>query len=312
MAEVFSIRELVKAFEGREVLHVERLDLPEGVTLAIIGPNGAGKTTLLRILSGLWLPTGAERLQVLGHDMSGRADQRARRALSRQIGLATSSSQLFGLLTVRENLEYACRLFEVPKERRRAAVERALDLCGISDRADDRVWTLSTGLRQRANIARAVVTGPRLLFLDEPTSGLDPIAAAGIQETFRVLANEGIALVLCTHIMQEVDDLADQVAFLSHGRIIAEGTPDELRAAAGERVWRSRVGADALEALAASVGARPGARMMHGSPQGGEVDVTVFGDVDASLFEGHGLPFECRAVRLQDAFLYLGGEHALD
>lgn len=306
---IISISGLKKSFGDRLVLDIEEFDLSEGTTLAIIGPNGAGKTTLLRILSGLWLPTSAARIKVLGYDLTDERDRRSRRELSRKIGLATSSSQLFGTLTVRENLDYACRLFSVPRGAREKAVERALELCGIAERADDQIWSLSTGLRQRANIARAVVTGPSLLFLDEPTSGLDPIAAAGIHDTFRALTSEGISLVLCTHVMQEVDDLCDRVSFLSGGRIIADGTPDELRAMVGEWVWRSRVTGDALSGIESDVARVPSAKMVTSASSGGETEVTVFGDVGAELFESRGLAYERHAPQLRDAFFYLGGSH---
>lgn len=307
VSDLISVTNLSKFFGEREALHIDNLQLSEGTTLAVIGPNGAGKTTLLRILSGLWLPTSAERLEVLGCNLADTGDRRSRKYLSRQIGLAGSSSQLFGTLTVRENLDYACRLYAVPRAQREAAIARALALCGIRDRADDRIWSLSTGLRQRANIARAIVTSPKLLFLDEPTSGLDPIAAAALHDTFRALAAEGVTIVLCTHTMQEVDDLSQRVVFLNGGRILADGAPDELRAQAGEWVWTSRVPAAVLPDLLAEVAAVAGGRVIQGARLGDAVEVSVYGAVSAQLFEARGLAYERHAPQLRDAFFLLGG-----
>ena len=133
---------------------------------------------------------------------------------------------LFGLLTVRENLEYVCRLYGIHKAQRTKRINRSMELCNVADRSGDQVWTLSTGLKQRVNIARAMVTNPKLIFLDEPTSGLDPLAANDVYGVIRRLQNSGVTVLLSTHIMTEVNDLCDRALFLSKGRIMADASPE--------------------------------------------------------------------------------------
>gem|GEM_PF-3980954 len=129
------------------------------------------------------------------------------------------------------------RLARVSKRERAENLAAALEACALTERADDRVMTLSTGLKQRANITRALAARPELLLLDEPTSGLDPAAAQKVYDTLIDLQTTGITFIICTHLMQEADDLCDRVLFLNTGRILVDGPPDEVRKSAGDIVY---------------------------------------------------------------------------
>lgn len=248
--------------------------------------------------------------------MLSRFSRSQRRLFSRSIGFASNSSQLFGMLTVQENLEYMCRLYGFSLFERRKRIAYALDLCDLSDRASDRVWTLSTGLKQRANIARAIISNPRLLFLDEPTSGLDPVAVRAVYDIFEALRASGITVVLTTHIMQEVDDLCDRVLFLDDGHIIADGSPADLRRICGNVVYNLRVSQSMAVRIDSSLNAMFGIKLPHDSHTShirvvaiphfsGLIDLTVFGDVPSTVFDEFGVNYTRRSTQLRDVFLYL-------
>ncbi|MDY5127327.1 ABC transporter ATP-binding protein [Actinotignum sp. SLA_B059] len=187
---VISVRDLRKEFGERVAVNIPELDIAAGTCTGIIGPNGAGKTTLVKLVAGLLTPTRASRLEVLGSDLaraakhnkqtkqSAQTTQSAQarqseqaKQLSRSIGLVTNAQQLYGTLTVRENLEYMARLSRIPKKDRAELIAKALDACALADRQHDKVMTLSTGLKQRANIARALAARPGYCFWMSPPAG---------------------------------------------------------------------------------------------------------------------------------------------
>ncbi len=216
-------RGLRRSFGRVTVLRDLDLTLMPGEALAVAGPNGAGKTTLLRMLSGLLRPTAGE-VTVLGRPLRG--DHAARRA----IGFLSHQSLLYDDLTVLENLAFAARLYGVarPVEAARAALEAA----GLSMRAGDSPARLSRGLLQRAAIARALLHGPRVLLLDEPFTALDEPSAGRLRETLAGICADGGALVVVTHHLAEVWDLATRISVLVGGRWMCEepvaGTAEEF------------------------------------------------------------------------------------
>ena len=208
---------LRKSYGGREVLHDLSFSVETGEVFALLGPNGAGKTTTVEILEG-YRSRNAGDVLVLGHD-PGRpgSDFRAR------IGIVLQSSAVYHLLTVREMLHLFAGYYPAPRP-----VDEVVQLVGLEEKRDSRVRTLSGGQLRRLDLALALVGDPELLFLDEPTTGFDPAARRQAWETVRELRTLGKSIVLTTHYMEEAQRLADRVAILRDGRIVATGSPREL------------------------------------------------------------------------------------
>jgi ABC-2 type transport system ATP-binding protein len=226
---VISASHLTRRFGTRVALDDLSIELKSGEIFALLGPNGAGKTTTLRLLAGLIAPTSGS-VQVNGEAMTAASASKLRA----RIGFLTEAPGLWDSLTVRENLEIYARLYELAAPRR--AVDEALALFDIRDRARDRPSELSKGLRQRVALARSLLHKPRIVLLDEPTAGLDPESAREVRELVLGLRGEGRTVLLCTHNLDEVDRVADRVAVL-RTRLIAAGTPQALR----ERLFAPRI-----------------------------------------------------------------------
>jgi ABC-2 type transport system ATP-binding protein len=220
-APLLEVRGACRRFGERAALDGLDLAARPGELLALLGPNGAGKTTLLRAICGrLALDQG--RISVGGRDP--RRDPAAR-AL---VGLVPQAIALYGGLSVRANLAIFARLSGVSGRRVATAVDAALAWSGLRERADDAVRELSGGMQRRVNIAAGTLHEPALLLLDEPTVGLDPSVRGAIHEVLRSLRQRGMAIVMTTHDLHEAGDLADRVAFVTGGRVRAEGVPAAL------------------------------------------------------------------------------------
>jgi ABC-2 type transport system ATP-binding protein len=208
---------LRKSYGGREVLHDLSFNVETGEVFALLGPNGAGKTTTVEILEG-YRRRDAGDVRVLGHDPERPgSDFRAR------IGIVLQSSAVYHLLTVREMLRLFAGYYPAPRP-----VDEVVELVGLGEKRDARVRTLSGGQLRRLDLALALVGDPELLFLDEPTTGFDPGARRQAWETVRELRTLGKSIVLTTHYIEEAQRLADRVAILRDGRIVATGSPREL------------------------------------------------------------------------------------
>ena len=226
---------LVKIYKTRkhEVRALDGLDLSvaEGTVLGLLGPNGAGKTTTVRILATLLKPD-AGRATVAGLDVVRQAQQ-----LRTLIGLSGQYAAVDENLTGRENLWMFGLLYQLSSPVARTRAAELLDQFELSDAADRVVKTYSGGMRRRLDLASALIGRPRLLFLDEPTTGLDPRSRLGMWDVIRSLVREGTTLLLTTQYLEEADELADTIAVVDHGRIIARGTADDLKAqVGGERI----------------------------------------------------------------------------
>ncbi|MEU3597373.1 ATP-binding cassette domain-containing protein [Streptomyces sp. NPDC006798] len=214
---------LRKAYGEQTVLDGIDLHIPEGSVFALLGPNGAGKTTAVKILSTLVTADGGQA-RVAGHDIAGAPD-RVRAA----IGVTGQFSAVDGLITGAENMRLMADLNHLPgREGRRLAAE-LLDRFDLTDAADKQVQSYSGGMKRRLDIAMTLMGGPRIIFLDEPTTGLDPRSRHNVWSIVRALVAEGVTVLLTTQYLEEADELADRVAVLHHGRIAAEGSPEELK-----------------------------------------------------------------------------------
>jgi heme ABC exporter ATP-binding subunit CcmA len=211
---LLAARGLRRSFGRVRVLHDLDLTLASGEALAVAGPNGAGKSTLLRLLAGLMRPTAGE-VRVLGRPLRGDANE-ARRA----IGLLSHHSLLYDDLTLAENLAFAARLYGLPRPA--DAARAALEAAGLAARADDTPRRLSRGLLQRAAIARALLHRPRVLLLDEPFTALDAASAERLRDALEARRAEGLGLVIVTHHLAEVWDVATRVAVLVEGRWVCD------------------------------------------------------------------------------------------
>jgi len=226
---------LVKIYRSRknEVRALDGVDLEvaEGEVLGLLGPNGAGKTTTVRILATLLRPD-AGRATVAGFDVVRDADR-----LREVIGLSGQYAAVDENLTGRENLRMFGRLYQLPGAVARERADELLEQFDLADAADRTVKTYSGGMRRRLDLGSALIGRPRLLFLDEPTTGLDPRSRLGMWDVIRGLVRAGTTLLLTTQYLEEADELADTIAVVDHGKIIARGTADELKAeVGGERI----------------------------------------------------------------------------
>jgi ABC-type multidrug transport system ATPase subunit len=223
---------LVKAFpapQGGEKRAVDGLSfrVGEGRIYGLLGPNGAGKTTTLRLLSGLMKPTSG-RAVLAGHDVS--LDPRAVKA---SIGFLTANTGLYQRLSPRELLVYFAELHGIDREAARARAEHLIQWMDMLDFADLRGGALSTGQKQRTNIARALVADPPILILDEPTLGLDVLSNRVILDFILRERQVGKSIILSTHYLDEAESMCDQIGLLYAGRLVAEGTLAELQAQTG-------------------------------------------------------------------------------
>jgi ABC transporter DrrB family efflux protein len=232
---------VVKRFGATLALDGAGLEVPQGMVFGLLGPNGAGKTTLVRILATLLAPD-AGRAEVFGHDVV-----REPAAVRELIALTGQFAAVDELLTGRENLEMFGRLFNLSREQAHRRAGELLERFDLAQAADRPARTYSGGMRRRLDIASSLLTRPQVLFLDEPTTGLDPRSRNEIWAIVRELQRQGTTLLLTTQYLEEADQLADRIAVIDHGKVIAEGTGNELK---------DRVGGQILEVELSSAGQR--------------------------------------------------------
>ena len=235
---------LEKRFGGKRALAGVDLAVTPGTVYGLLGPNGAGKTTTVRILATLLAPDGG-RARVAGHDVAAEP-----RLVRRAIALAGQSATVDEDLTGRENLVFLGRLAGLPRAAAKARAAGLLAAFGLEEAAARQARAYSGGMRRRLDLAASLIARAEVYFLDEPTTGLDPASRAQVHQIIRSLAAGGATVLLTTQYLEEADQLASRIAVIDHGTVIAEGTPGELKAAAGSGTLRIRLADPAQRPLA--------------------------------------------------------------
>jgi daunorubicin/doxorubicin transport system ATP-binding protein len=249
MPNAIETRGLAKSFGATRALDGVDLNIAHGTVYGLLGPNGAGKTTTIRILATLLRPT-AGTASVLGHDVV-----RDAKAVREKVSLTGQYASVDEDLTGHENMVLVGRLLGMSWRQAKQRAGELLEAFGLTDAAHRQVQTYSGGMRRRIDIAASLVTIPQVLFLDEPTTGLDPRSRNQVWELVRRIAAEGTTVLLTTQYLDEADRLADRLAVIDHGKVIAEGTSRELKSSVGSNTLHMRLtdAADrprALEAIA--------------------------------------------------------------
>jgi ABC-type multidrug transport system ATPase subunit len=297
-----SLRGVVKQFEEVRAVDGLDLDVPTGICMGLLGPNGAGKSTTMRMLTGQAMAT-AGAIEVLGYEIPRQSKQARAR-----MGVVPQRENLDDDLTVRQNVTMWAALLRVPRRTRDAAVDRVLAAAQLTDRAGSRASTLSGGMRRRLLIARALVHEPSLVLLDEPTVGLDPQVRGDIWALIDRLRTDGVTVLMSTHYIEEAERLCDDVAVMSHGRVIARGAPAALVAEhAGVEaleVYGSPARLEQVESLVAPHGFRT-------RRTGPSVSVLRAESLPTSLVDEVGDAVR-RPANLEDVFVLLTGERLED
>ncbi|MFI0482503.1 ABC transporter ATP-binding protein [Actinomadura sp. 9N215] len=298
-AAAISLRGVVKRFGDFTAVDGLDLEVPTGMCLGLLGPNGAGKSTTMKMLTAQAIATEGS-IHVLGFPIP-RESKRARAAM----GVVPQQDNLDEELTARENLEVFAHLYRVPRGARKQAVDDALALAHLTERQLTKVDDLSGGMRRRLLIARGLVHRPALVLLDEPTVGLDPQVRAELWGLIDGLRAGGTTVLMSTHYIEEAERLADECALMSHGRVIARGSPSAMVAEyAGDRVVEHYGPPDRLaevERLARASG-------LPTRRTGPSVSVLKAETISPSLEDDLGPDGVRRAANLEDVFVVLTGE----
>jgi ABC-2 type transport system ATP-binding protein len=302
--------DLVKRFGDNTAVDQVSFVVPQGTVLGLLGPNGAGKTTTVRMLTTLSIPTSGTG-RVAGHDVVKEPD-----AVRRSMGLTGQVATVDELLTARENLRLIGVLSGLSRRYVREVTDGLLERFSLTDAANRMVKTYSGGMRRRLDLAVSLIAAPPVLFLDEPTTGLDPRSRTELWEVLRGLVRDGTTLLLTTQYLEEADQLADDIIVIDKGRVIAAGTPTQLK----DRAGRASVvltlthaadldqAADLVRSCSPEVHVERESRRITAQADGLS-DMTRIGDVIAES----GIPVDDLGLKrpsLDDVFLHLTGHRA--
>ena len=226
---MFEVQGLVKSYGAVRAVDGVSFTVAKGEVYGLLGPNGAGKTTTMSMLSGLLAPDEG-RILFDGIDLAAKPLQ-----VKAQLGVVPQEPALYENLSARENLQFWGGLYGLSGAGLKQAVDRVLELVGLKDRANDPVKQYSGGMKRRVNLALGLVHAPRAVLMDEPTVGIDPQARLNILEAVKQVASGGTTVIYTTHYLEEVEQLCDRIAIMDHGKILAEGSLDELKSRVGGR-----------------------------------------------------------------------------
>ena len=304
-------QEIVKTFGEIRALDGVSLEFEPGIIYALLGPNGAGKTTLIRVLTTLLEPDSGDA-RVLGIDVASNPV-----GVRQRIGLAGQYAAVDEYQTGRENIEMVGRLYNLSKKEARRRSGEILERIGLADAADRQVKTYSGGMRRRLDLAASLVGRPEVLFLDEPTTGVDPGSRIDLWDLIEALVAVGTTLLLTSQYLDEADRLADRIGVIDHGRMIAEGTSNQLKAQVGGDVVEIHVAeadcASAAAALTRVVETEPkieGGSLTVPAAEGPRTLAAVVRELDAAGVEPTDIAL--RKPTLDDVFLTLTGHRAED
>ncbi len=301
---------LVKRFDDLTAVDDVSFSVPQGSVLGLLGPNGAGKTTTVRMMTTLTRPTSGTA-RVAGHDVLQDPD-----AVRHSMGLTGQAATVDEFLTGRENIRLMGSLYGLTRRQIAGLSDELLERFSLADAGDKVVKEYSGGMRRRLDLAVSLIAAPHVLFLDEPTTGLDPRSRVELWEVLRELVADGTTLLLTTQYLEEADQLADRIVVIDHGRIIAQGTPLELKDQSGKAALVVTVShVEQLESARAlltshvrEVHVDEGARQLT-APADGLADVTRI----ASIFDGSEIVLDDLGLKrpsLDDVFLHLTGRRA--
>jgi ABC-2 type transport system ATP-binding protein len=307
MIEVESLR---KIFRGGRGLDSFSLRLESNELVGLVGPNGAGKTTLIKILSTL-LPPGSGVVRVAGLDV--RADPRGVRAA---VGYLPDVAGVYQDMRIREFLEFFADAFRLKEPNRSAAIESALIRSGLADRPEDFVEHLSLGWKQRLLLAKTLLHDPKLLLLDEPATGLDPLARITLREQLKQLHNEGVAILISSHILSDLEDICTRIVFIADGKNIAEAPSGATEGSAAPTIRCEMDFEGPAGALDQALKDAPGARILERRERllivelsGGSKEASAFLQklLAAGIVITH---FDARGLNLEDRYRRaFGGKH---
>jgi ABC-2 type transport system ATP-binding protein len=257
---VFQVQGLVKSYGALRAVDGVSFTVAKGELYGLLGPNGAGKTTIMSMLSGLLAP---DEGRILFDSIDLAADPLKVKA---QLGVVPQEPALYENLSARENLAFWGGLYGLSGGELKKAVDRALDLVGLTDRANDPVKDYSGGMKRRINLALGLVHGPRAVLMDEPTVGIDPQARLNILEAVKTVATSGTTVIYTTHYLEEAEQLCDRIAIMDHGKILAEGTLDDLKRRVGGRDVVTVRGSFDTDSVIVKLQALPGVQVTSATP----------------------------------------------
>lgn len=226
---IVEVKNLVKVFDTNRAVDGVSFSVEAGEVFGLLGPNGAGKSTLIGMISTLLTPTSGDVL------IDGHSAGKEPMAVKKVIGVVPQEIALYPTLTARENLGFWGSMYGLSPSETKKREAAVLEIVGLTDRADEKIETYSGGMKRRINIAAGLLHSPKVLFMDEPTVGIDPQSRNHILEMVKKLNADGLTIIYTSHYMEEVEFLCDRIAIVDHGKVIAEGTQEELRLLVGNK-----------------------------------------------------------------------------
>jgi len=308
-----NVQGLTKRYPKLVAVDNLQLEINKGEIFGLLGPNGSGKTTIVNMITGL-IREDSGSIEVLGLDA-----KKSRRKLLSKIGMVPQETALYDELTAYENLMFHADLYEVPSSEKESRIKKLLDLVQLWDRRNDRVGGYSGGMRRRLAIARALLHEPEFVILDEPTLGVDVQSRRAIWDFIKQLPEQGRTVLLTTNYLDEANALADRVAILDHGKIVAEGKPQELKAHYGTTVVEAKAKTPVSESSLIAIRKIPGvlsAELIEKDPR--SLSIYITGEkvlVQVIQSSSNLLDLEDISVHppaLDDVFLKLTGKEVRD